>query len=63
MQKVKNIFRNIATVVGVLLAGTLLNLLISTLFFMPFQELQTSPVWFFYIIAGLITLVYVNIEE
>jgi hypothetical protein len=63
MKKVKNIAMNIALVIGVMLAGTLLNLLASVLFFLNFQEVQCSPVWFFYIIAGAISIAYFNIEE
>lgn len=63
MKKVKNITINIALVIGVMLAGTLLNFLVSILFFMNFQEVQCSPVWFFYVISGLIAIIYFNIEE
>lgn len=62
-QKLISVLLVIVLVVGVFIIGTLLNLLFTALFAGEFIELQTSPIWIVYCALGLLSIVYIIIEE
>jgi hypothetical protein len=58
-RRIVNVFINLAIIVGFLLAGSLMNLLLSSLFIMEYVDMQQSPIWFLYAALYMFFLVYV----
>jgi len=58
-RRIVNVFINLAIIVGFLLAGSLMNLLLSSLFIMEYIDMQQSPIWILYIGLYMFFIIYV----